>query len=127
MIIRALKQDDIKQVLKIHKKYYDEFDFPAFDKMLNAFIIEDGNQEIIMAGGIEQVAESVLVTNKEMSRIKIGRALVEAQQIVAYTCQQFGIREVYAFVNNNEYAEHLIQHGFSKHGLTALSMKVPNG
>ena len=127
MITRALTPNDIKKVLDLHKRHYNEFEFPEFDRMLNAFIIEDDNQEVIMAGGIEQVAESVLVTNKDMSRIKIGRALVEAQQIVAFTCKQFGIREVYAFVNNEEYAAHLIQHGFSKHGLTALSMKVPNG
>jgi len=127
MITRALTDRDIVPVLDLHKRFYNEFEFPPFDKMLNAFIIEDDNKEIIMAGGVEQVAESVLVTNKEASRIKIGRALVEAQQIVVYTCKQFGIRDVYAFVNNNEYAEHLIQHGFSKHGLTALSMKVPNG
>lgn len=124
MKIRALKLTDIDEVRQLHDKYYPEFGFPDFDDLLNAFIIED-NEGIVMAGGVEQIAEVVLVTNKVKSRVKIGRALIEAQRCALFTCKNFGIREIYAFVSDDEYAQHLIKHGFSKHGLTALSMKVP--
>jgi hypothetical protein len=124
MIARALTNQDYWRAKEMHDKYYSEFDFPKFEEMLNAYVIED-EQGIIMTGGIEQVAEAVLVTNKDRSRVTIGRALVEAQKISLFTCKAFRIRELYAFVNNDEYAEHLIKHGFGRHGLTALSMKVP--
>lgn len=123
---RAFTNADYDSVKALHEKYYPEFDFPNFLDLLNAFIIED-QSGIIMAGGIEQVAEAVLVTNKERSLVTIGRALVEAQMVSLYTCRKFGIKEIYAFVNDETYAKHLIQHGFAKHGLEALSMKVPNG
>lgn len=126
MISRALVLKDLEKVKRLHEQYYSEFDFPEFFRMLNAFVIEDDKGEIIMAGGIEGVAESVLVTDKSKSNITIGRALIEAQLISVWTCKKYGIRELYAFVNNDSYAKHLIQHGFSPHGLTTLSMKVPN-
>lgn len=109
--IRAFTADDLDSVRKLHEKYYSEFEFPQFMNVLNAFVIED-NEGIIMAGAIEKVAEAMLVTDKEKSRIKIGKALVEAQQCAIFTCKMNRIRDLYAFVNNNEYAEHLIQHGF---------------
>lgn len=126
MRARALTLDDIDKVKALHDKYYSEFAFPDFLNLLNAFIIED-DKGIIITGGVEQVAEAVLVTNKNRSLISIGKALVEAQLVSLFTCKQFGIKELYAFVNNDDYAKHLIQHGFSKHGFEALSMKVPNG
>jgi hypothetical protein len=121
---RALTEKDIEEIRKLHEEYYSEFAFPDFLHLMNAFIIEDDDGSTIMAGGIELVAEAVLVTNKAKSRIKIGKALVEAQQVSLFTCKQWGVRELYAFVNNDEYASHLIKHGFSDHH-RALSMKVP--
>lgn len=109
---RALNSDDIQVIKELHEKYYSEFQFPDFLHLLNAFVIEDDGG-IIMAGGIEHTAEAILVTNKDRSRIKIGKALVEAQRISMFTCAKFGIKELYAFVNNDEYANHLIQHGFT--------------
>jgi hypothetical protein len=115
---------DYWKVKELHNKHYPEFEFPRFDEMLNAYVIED-EEGIIMAGAIENVAEAVLVTNKDRSRVTIGRALVEAQSISLFTCKSFRIHDLYAFVNNDEYAKHLIKHGFREHGLTTLSMKVP--
>jgi hypothetical protein len=124
MKARAFTINDLNEIKELHEKYYKEFDFPDFMHLLNAFVIED-DKGIIMAGGIEQVAEAVLVTNRDRSNIAIGKALVEAQLVSLYTCKKFGIRELYAFVSNESYAKHLIQHGFAKHGLEALSMRVP--
>lgn len=124
MKARAFTSNDYWKAKEMHDKHYPEFEFPKLDEMLNAYVIED-DKGIIMFGGVEQVAEAVLVTNKDRSRITIGRALIEAQQISLFTCKSFRMRELYAFVNNDDYAEHLIKHGFQRHGLTTLSMKVP--
>ena len=113
MIFRSMNPSDLAEVRKLHDKYYPEFNFPDFMHLLNAFVIED-TEGIIMAGGVESIANVLLVTDKEQSRIKIGRALVEAQRIALFTAKKFGIKEIVAFVNNDEYAKHLIQHGFSE-------------
>lgn len=124
-IIRAFQESDLEKIHKLHEQFYSEFGFPDFLNLLNAFIIED-DEGIIMAGGVENVGEAVLVTNKDRNRIKVGRALVEAQKVSMFTCQKFGIRELYAFVKDDMYAEHLIQHGFTDCP-RALSIRVPNG
>jgi len=124
--IRALRVSDLAEIQRLHDKYYSEFEFPRFGQMLNAFVIEDKHDEIVMAGAVEKVGEAVLVTNKEKSRIKIGKALVEAQRCSMFTCQVNGIRDLYAFVKDDMYAEHLIQHGFTGCD-RALSIRIPNG
>lgn len=110
--IRALDVKDVVKILDLHKKYYAQFEFPPFLNCLNAFVIEDEDDEIVMAGSVEKVAEVMLVTNKAKSEIKIGKALVEAQRCSMFTAQNFGIRDIYAFTDNDAYARHLIQHGF---------------
>lgn len=122
--IRALQLDDIAKVRKIHERDYPDFDFPIFDALLTAFIIEDENNEIIMAGGVEPIGEALLVTDKTKNPFKIGRALVEAQRCAMYTCGRFNIRELHAFVTDPKYASHLIQHGFEKREETVLRIKV---
>lgn len=124
MNIRAVTPDDLEEIGKLHNTYYSDFEFPDFYRLLCGFIIEDENKEIIMAGGVECVGEAVLVTNKEKSRIKIGKALVEAQRCSMFTCKTKGIRDLYAFVKDDEYAKHLIQHGFSDCD-RALSIRIP--
>ena len=69
MLLRPLKFTDLSRVRELHEKNHPELGLPAFDEMLNAFIVEDDNNEIVMVGGVEQVGEVVSVTNKEMSKL----------------------------------------------------------
>lgn len=124
MTSRALQVQDLERLIRLHERYYPEFGFPTFLQMLNAFVIEDDKGEIVMGGAVEHVGEVVLVTNKDMPRTTIGRALLEAKSISEYTAKHFGIKELYAFVNNDDYAKHLIQHGFADHPHRALSMRI---
>ncbi len=112
MGIRPLLPTDLNEIRKLHEKYYSQFEFPPFHDCLNAFVIEDENKEIVIAGSVEAVAEAMLVTNKAKSEIKIGKALVEAQRCSVFTCKVNGIRDLYAFVDKDAYAAHLIKHGF---------------
>lgn len=123
--IRAITPSDIALVRELHERYYRQFEFPPFANALNGFIIEDDKTGFVMAGCVEKVAEAMLVTNKAQSEIKIGKALVEAQQCVAFTCKSFGIRDVYAFVDNDAYARHLVQHGFQDNKTRALKLRIP--
>ena len=112
MGIRPLLPTDLNEIRKLHEKYYSQFEFPPFHDCLNAFVIEDENKEIVIAGSVEAVAEAMLVTNKAKSEIKIGKALVEAQRCSMFTCKVNGIRDLYAFVDDDGYKRHLIKHGF---------------
>jgi len=122
---RPMTPDDLVEVRQLHDNFYGEFEFPRFRQMMCGFVIED-EKGILMAGGVEAVGEALLVTNKDRSRIKIGKGLVLAQSISTYICQQFGIKDMYAFVNNSEYAKHLIRHGFEDCD-RALKLRIPDG
>lgn len=125
--IRSFEPRDIDEVRRIHDRYYSEWEFPDFlNKCVCSFIIEDDDEEIVIAGGIRAIAETVLVTNQNQSRIKIGRSLKEAQHFSLYICEKHGLDELHAFVNNDDYSRHLLRHGFTPRS-RALSMKVSNG
>lgn len=127
MNIRRLQDSDVEHIKKLHETYYPQLDFPDFfHNYLCRFVVTDNDGAIVIAGGVEPIAEAVLITDQSKSRITIGRALVEAQRACLYACGTHGINELHAFTNNEEYASHLRQHGFTPRS-PALSMKVPNG
>lgn len=122
--IRSVKRSDLNQIAELHKLYYSDLEFPDFDNLLAGFVIEDENEEMVMAGGVEAIAEALLISNKSMSNIKLGRALMEARRFALFTCASYRIRELYAFTENEEYKKHLIQHGFHERQEPVLRMKV---
>lgn len=124
--VRPVKETDIEAIRTLHNEYYPEFAFPDFYHLLCGWVIED-DTGIVMAGGVEMCAEALLVSNQAKSNIKLGRALLISQGIVGHTCEQFGIENAYAFVNRDDYAKHLIKHGFVERFERALLMRIPNG
>lgn len=123
---RSMTWEDMKVVKMLHDLHYPDLEFPNFLKSLNPFIIEDETKEIVMAGGVQPIGEAFIVTNKDKSRIKVGKALVISQGACAFTCRQFKLAELVAFTDNQEYVKHLIQHGFEERD-QALSMRIPDG
>jgi hypothetical protein len=122
---RAMNSKDIEQIRELHKRFYPDLGFPDFlNNFLCSFVITDGNNEIITAGGVQPIGEIVLVTDKDKNRVKIGRALLEARNISLYVGSKFRLDELVAFVKNEEYARHLVRHGFYPRS-SALSIKVP--
>lgn len=122
--ITNLNLSDIARIKELHERYYSEFEFPDFfSRCLYVFKIVDNNNELILAGQVRPIAEAILITDQSKSRIAIGRALVEAQRVAMFTCRQFNIDELHAFVKNEQYARHLEQHGFSERS-KAYSIRV---
>ncbi len=122
--IRLLRKEDIPRLKEIHDRDYPELEFFLNRPLLSVFVIEDDNEDIIMAGGVEGIGESLLLTDKTKSRIKIGKALVEAQRFSLFTCGRHNIQELYAFVTDGDYEKHLIQHGFEKRNEMVLRMRL---
>ncbi len=126
-IIRGMTRDDVEVLRELHEKYYSEFEFPDFFRECFAkFVVTDEKGGIILGGGVRKIAETMIVTDQNKSRIKIGKALVEAHRASIYACARIGVSELHAFVENEEYAKHLVKHGFSPRS-RALSMRLSNG
>lgn len=123
---RPLVSDDLDEIRQLHEKHFEPyFGLPDFTRMLCAFIITDENDKTIMAGGVQPIGEILLVTDKKHpSKTELGRALVEAQNISRYVCEKTNIDQMAAFVQDEQYARHLIKHGFYPRVGQALAMKV---
>jgi hypothetical protein len=125
MKTRALQPEDIEKIRKLHENFYSDLEFPDFlNNFLCGFVVTDDKDDIIVAGGVQPIGEIILVTDKDKNRIKIGKALREAQRISLYLGSRFNLDELIAFVKDNEYASHLVKHGFHPRS-SAFSIKVP--
>jgi hypothetical protein len=127
MNIRPLTIDDMTILNDLHDKYFSEFERTDFLKgMLNAFVITDNYDRIVMGGGIRPIAETIIVTDKEVNPHVLGDALLEALKFSKFTCNKFNIELLHAFVKDKVYMRHLIKQGFSPR-CQALYMDVTNG
>jgi hypothetical protein len=114
MKIRAIERNDLTELQRIHSLFYkDEFEFPDFFKnFLCVFVIEDDNGEIITAGGVRCIAESILITNKDKSARDRIPALYDALQISNYICTHNGYNQLHAFIQDNKWLKQLLKSGF---------------
>lgn len=115
MNIRAINPNDINQLRIIHSKFFkDEFDFPNFlNNYLCAYLVTNDNDEIIVAGGVKTIAESVILTNMDLSVRERMIGLRSIQQVNQFVCNKFNYNELHAFVQNDDWAHHLTNVGFN--------------
>ena len=102
MIIRQLETSDLDRIQKLHHKFYEEeYQFTKlFDNLLGSFIIESGN-EIVCAGGVKTIAESILITNKDLElNIKL-EGLNHALQINEFIARKSGFDQIHAFIKDD--------------------------
>jgi len=113
MITRSLQSRDIEVIRRIHERYFrEEFEFSYFSDLMASFVVVDDEDNIIIAGGVKPIAESILITNKDYNLTKIGRALMDAMEISSYIGRKFSFDQLHAFIQNESFGNHLIQHGF---------------
>jgi hypothetical protein len=124
MKVRGLEFKDIEEIKELHKRFYSDMELPDFlNGFLCCFAITDDNDSIITAGGVQPIGEVILVTDKDRSRIQIGKALREALRVSLFVGSKYKLDELVAFIKNDDYAHHLIQHGFYPRS-SALAIKV---
>ncbi len=113
MIIRALQADDIEKIREIHEKYYqEEFVFPDFTRdFLGAFVSVD-DDKIVAIGGVRNIIESVVITDKGASVRKRHDALFQILDASAWLTGQKGHTELHAFVQNDIWKHILEKVGF---------------
>lgn len=113
MIIRAFRPDDMIQLKEIHEKYYKE-EFPLADfctAFIDFFVVVE-DDVIITAGGVRAIAESILMTNKDMSPRTRQRALLQMLQTQLFTCSKLKFTQLHAFVQDKTWENHLKDVGF---------------
>ena len=113
MIIRELLSSDIQVLHQIWKKHYSgEFTFPDFtEQFVQTFVVED-NDRIVTAGGIRLIAESVIVTNKDIPRKVRIDALQAMLQASLFTCARNGYDQLHAFVQDEKWQSVLEKYNF---------------
>ncbi len=57
--IRLLRKEDVPRLKEIHDRDYPDLEFFLDRPLLSAFVIEDEEDRIIRAGGVEGTAESL--------------------------------------------------------------------
>jgi len=113
-MIRAMREEDLEILKKIHEEYYkDEFCFPDFtDKFLWAFISTNECGEIIVGGGVRLIAEAVFITDKRQP-VRVRRdALIDSLGACSYIADKDGYDQIHAFVQESCWLEHLFKVGF---------------
>lgn len=113
---RTIAKEDQERLRKIHSLFFEnEFDFPDFLNGYNcSFLIEDSNNDIIVAGGVRPIGEIVLITDKSKSNIKIGRALNEFLNTSKYIGHKFQYDSLHAFIQDEDWLNQLFKYGFNK-------------
>ena len=114
MNIDLINPNDINQLKQIHDKYFkDEFAFPDFlNGYLSSFVVTDDNDNIITAGGVRLIAESVIITNKDYDIRDRREALLTMLKYQVITCGKNKFNQLHAFVQDDKWYEHLKRIGF---------------
>lgn len=109
-----MKPEDLTVLREIHKQYYeDEFEFPDFEQhFLCAYIITDDDNNIITAGGLRQIPEIVLITDKRQSIRDRREALLEVLQANMFIADKYKHTQLHAFIQEDGWCYHLEKVGF---------------
>lgn len=113
--IREMRTSDVDRIREIYNKHFrTEFDFPDFMKgFLCAYVVEDVvNREIICAGGVRNIAEVVVITNKDLSTRRRRNALFNVLDASTFVAGKFGHDAIHAFCMDEKWSEQLRTVGF---------------
>jgi len=118
MNIRAMKPDDISEVKDIHNSFYrNEFIFPDFlNKFFCSFVVTDDANRIISAGGVRPIAESIIVTDKDISVRKRRLALIQALAASKFITKDANFDRLHAVVKDKNWKSHLESVNFYSRG-----------
>jgi len=116
MLVRSLTSADIAELKKIHEKHYSqEFSLPNFMRgFYGAFAIDNDKGQIVTAGGVRAIAETILITDKDFSIKERNEALLNALNVSEFLCKKFGHDQMHVFIQDEKYKNLLLKRvGFS--------------
>lgn len=124
--IRNIAPEDIQELKRIHMAFFkDEFDFPDFMKgFYGSFVVEDTNNNIIVAGGVRPLAEMVCITNKDLDRMDRKLALSQALEMCEFIAKKSGFDYLHVFAQGPSWLNRLYKTGFRPTKGTAISVEL---
>jgi len=118
MKIKPMLLSDRKEIDKIYKEFFSDNEYPNFigGRFHQSFVVTNDNEKIVVAGGVRNIAEVVVLTDKNQSvRVRL-EALLQALGSSIHIALASKYSELHAFVSSGEteYIEHLKKHGFKE-------------
>lgn len=113
MNIRTVRERDIDRLKEIHSKFFqEEFSFPNFLQGFLFNFIAEHEGEIVVAGGVRNIAEIVMITDKDQKILDKRLALYKALGVAEEICKRMGFDQIHAFVQNPLWEQRLKKTGF---------------
>jgi hypothetical protein len=114
MMCSPMNGSDLDEIRAIHEKYFSsEFAFPDFYKFFCALVIRSDSGEVITAGGVRNIAELVLITNKSFPARIRRDALLRALEVARVTSRKEGNDQLHTFIQDQKWFRQLEKRGFS--------------
>jgi hypothetical protein len=100
------------EIARIHSaNFTDEFVLPDFMDYVCAFVVED-SRGIITAGGIRDIAEGVIVTDKSRSPQERMKAIYKVMDASVFVSKKSGYDQIYVFSQDPKWTKRLKKMGF---------------
>lgn len=107
MRIRDIHPSDLVQLMEIHGLYFkEEFTFPDFLNFLCAFVIED-EEGIITVGGIRNIAEVVMLTDKSRTPIQRMAAFHPLLSVYCNAGRRLNFDQLHCFIMDEKWSKRL--------------------
>lgn len=126
MEIREVRQEDVEEIRKIHSRFYqNEFELPDFlNNFICAFSVIDDFNRIICVGGVRNIAESIIITDKDFNTRHKVNALYKVLDASEFIARASKHSELHAFVQDITWMKHLQKVGFQPTKGKALVLEL---
>jgi hypothetical protein len=125
MNVREYRPSDLDEVKRIHKKYYaEEFSLTDFLRGYLCVVTIEDDMGIITVGGVRNLAEANVITNKDRSAGVRVKALYNLFDALSFIAKTHGHNQLFAFVQEDKWRAHLIEKGFSPVNGTTLVVRL---
>lgn len=115
MKIREYRESDKADVNRLYHEYYMLNEYPSYlnGKYKSPFAITNDEDRIILAGGVKNLVEVCLTTDKSLPVKTRLDALLQALGSSIFIASEMGHKEMYAFITHDEtYVKTLQRYGF---------------
>lgn len=118
MIMRAVTPEDIPILQGINKRDYPTSNFPDLSVIQSAAVITEDDGTFITFGGIELIAEAVLITDRQSPLKLRGKALIQILEYLKSECVRLNQSDLHAFINGSDvvWGKALSKYGFKSAG-----------
>ena len=115
MIIREANPSDKNWIDEKYNKFFSNNEYPEMfaDNFASPFVIIGDNGETLLAGGVQRLAEIVVISDKDKSVRERYDALTQALGCSILIAKELRHQKIYVFVNNDDqYVKHLQKFDF---------------